>query len=120
MRADQVALVAMFVASVGVSSFILGRNAPVRRATDIPTRQEVIDAMAEEVGLDEGQRRSVREIQDRYHDQLLKLQKTVEPDIARIRSEVRADTRKLLNPEQQWRFDVYCERRDHQRAEADR
>jgi hypothetical protein len=112
-------LVLLVGASAGVSGFILGRHSPTRRVTDIPTRQETLDAMADEVGLDASQRSRIREISDRYQDRNTALRRTVADEVATIRSSVRADTRAIMSDEQKHRFDAYCKRRDEQRARAD-
>ena len=96
MRAESALISLMVLGSASVASFIVGRNYPVRRATDIPARAEVLEAMADEIGLDTAQRTKIREISDSYHDRLLALQKSVDPSLAAIRSEVRAETQSRL------------------------
>lgn len=111
-------LVALGFASGTLSTGIYLRAHPERRASDIPSRSEQVDALADEVGLDADQRRRAHEISDRSHDELVKVQASVEPALAAIRSDVRSRMRAIMSPEQASRFDRYCERRDSQRAHS--
>jgi hypothetical protein len=112
-------LLLLAIASALSSGFVLGQRFPVRRVTDIPTRQETLDSMADEVGLDSDQRVNIREVSDRHQDQMTSVRRLVNDDIARIRSSVRAETRAIMTAAQQARFDAYCKRRDEMRARAD-
>ena len=107
-----------FASGVASAALYL-RSHPDRLVTDIPTRSEQLDAMADEVGLDVQQRASAHVISDRTHSDLAKLRESVGPQIATIRSDVRSQLRALMTPEQQVRFDAYCARRDAQRAHSD-
>src|ERR1700689_855101 len=66
--------------------------------TDIPTRTEQLDAMADEVGLDAKQRASAHVVSDRTRNDLTKLRDSVSPQIATIRSDVRSQLRALMTP----------------------
>src|SRR5581483_9879369 len=119
-RDHGVVLALLLAASAAASGFVVGRHHPARRATDIPTRVEAVDAMADEVGLDEAQRAQVIAISDRHSAAMSEVRHKVAPEIATIRSQVRAETRAIMNDAQKRRFDEYCARRDAQRALADR
>lgn len=116
---EHVLLAVLLSASMAVSGFIVGAHSASRSASDIPTRQETLDSMADEVGLDSKQRARVREISDRYHDRMQAVRRSVASELAAIRSDVRAETREIMTDEQKQRFDAYCARRDRQRAKAD-
>lgn len=118
MRAETALIFLMAVGSAGASGYVVGVHHG-RRASDIPTRQETLDAMAEEVGLDQDERAKVRAISDRYLGRMQVVRTSVASEIGAIRSQTRAETRAIMSPEQQARFDAYCARRDEQRRKAD-
>jgi hypothetical protein len=118
MRVETALILLLAVGSAGASGFVVGVHHG-RRASDIPTRQETLEAMADEVGLDQDQRAKVRAVSDRFLPRMLGVRASVASEIAAIRSETRAETRAVMNPEQQARFDAYCARRDEQRRRAD-
>jgi hypothetical protein len=106
--------------SGAATATIYCRSHPDRTATYIPSRSEQVDAMADEIGLDEAQRARVHEISNRTHGDLAKIRESVAPALAAIRSDVRSQIRAVLtNDEQRRKFDTYCTRRDLQRAHAD-
>ena len=108
----------MFV-SGAASGFAVGRSdLLVRRGGDIPTRREMLDACAREVGLDAVQRARFDQISDANHERFVKVRARIEPDLAEIRSDVRAQMRVVLTDDgQRSRFDAFFQRRDKQRAE---
>ena len=119
MRAEGALIVVLAVGSAGASGFVLGAQRGGWRATEIPTRQETLDAMADEIGLDTGQRLKVREISDRYLPRMQAVRQGVKAEIDAIRSETRSETRAIMDAAQKARFDAYCARRDEQRRRAD-
>jgi hypothetical protein len=118
-RIEGLLLVALAVGSAAASGYVVGRHYPARRATDIPSRQETLDAMADELGLDAAQRTKVREISDLYLPRMQAVRQGVALVISGIRSETRARTREVMDADQRLRFDAYCARRDEQRRRAD-
>src|SRR5438093_5665593 len=106
--ATAAALVLLALASGGASGFIVGRARPAPSALEIPTRHEKIDALALELGLDAEQRHRFEEISDRTNARLHEVNQGVEPAIAAIRSDARAEMRGLLVGKQVERFDAFC------------
>lgn len=120
MRPNAWFLAFLLVASSGASGLVVGRHFGVGSHTDIPTRLQIVDAMADEVGLDLAQRDQVIAISDRHAHQIQDVRRKVASDLAAIRSEVRSETRAIMNDRQKRRFDAYCARRDAQRELADK
>lgn len=112
-------LVLIGFVSGALSATCVWKRVPARSPTDIASRTEHLDALAEEIALDAQQRARLREISDRSHQDVVRLQTGFAPALAAIRSDVRSQIRAMLTREQQSRFEAYCARRDAQRAHAD-
>ena|SRR5581483_6614709 len=118
MRPWTVIFFVLAFASGAASGFFVGRSQVPNRSVDIPTRDELLDAWAHEVGLDSEQKAAFKKIFDENHQRVTTIKQRAEAEIAPIRSEVRPKLRALLREDQKPRFDQYCEKRDRQRRES--
>lgn len=119
MRTSWILVLAVVFASGGVSGFFVGRSQAVRRPGELPTREEVLEAFVREVGLDSEQKKVFEQIFNMNHPRFVAIKSRVEPELAAVRSDVRAQLRATLRDDQQKaRFDAYCNLRDRQRDES--
>jgi hypothetical protein len=109
--------VVVFV-SGALSGFFVGRAQPAPRSTDLPRWKDTLEAYDREVGLDAGQRASFEKIFTANHPRFNTVKRTIEPELATLRSDVRTQLRAVLREEQRPRFDQYCSKRDRQRDES--
>jgi hypothetical protein len=117
MRATWLVFVLVFV-SGSLSGFFFGRGQAPHPAGDIPSRKEILDRFQREVGLDSEQRATFEHIVESNHARFVTVKSRVEPDLAVIRSDVRAQLRGVLRDQQKPLFDAYCRERDRQRDES--
>jgi hypothetical protein len=120
-RASTVLLVFLAFGSGLGSGAIIARSRLGHGGGDIPTRFDVLDAMASEVGLSSEQKAKCLAIQERHHPRVSALKASIANDLAAIRSDARAEMRSVCDtPEQRERFERFCARRDAQRAAAEK
>jgi hypothetical protein len=99
------------------SGFVVGRSRAVHDAGQIPTRKQVLDGMADDVGLTAEQYQKISEIQDKYHPEYVKANAAVTSQLTTIRTNLRNEIRGVLDSEaQRHKFDEWCRARDERRA----
>jgi hypothetical protein len=119
----RLASIGFFLLALGsglVSGFIVGRSDTARRPGDVPSRVEIVDGLQQEVGLDAEQRARVEKIYHDNHGRFVTVRARIEPELAAIRSDVRAQMRACLREEQLAPFDAYCAARDKRHASETR
>ncbi len=118
-RANATILLVLAFASGFASGIVVTGSRPSRSALDQATRRERLTAIEDEVGLDPDQRKRFEEISDKNHERFLAVTRSVAPDLAAIRSDVRSQMRTLMTDEQRRRFDAVLARIDDARKKAD-
>ena len=107
-------LVLVFV-SGALSGFFVGRGQTIRHKGEDPTREEILDRWEYECQLDPEQKSAFDRIFREYHPRFATVKKTIEPELAIIRSEVHDKLRTTLQGEQGPRFEAYWNERSRQR-----
>jgi|SRR5271155_1578947 len=108
-------LLAIVFTSGALSGFFVGRSQAVHHKGDLPSREEILDRFTHEVGLDSEQAATFDRIFTQSHQRFVTVKMKVEPELAVIRSDVRAQLRATLRSDQKPLFDAYCDLRDRQR-----
>jgi hypothetical protein len=117
-RAAAVFLVLLAFASGAASGFVLGRG-PQAPAGLARGRAAVLAEIDRDVEPTPEQHRQIDAIMERNHSRFLAVRSKVEPELATIRSDVRAQIREVLDPERRARFEAYCAHRDELRKQQD-
>jgi hypothetical protein len=111
-------LVLLAFASGAASGFVVGRG-PQPTAGLARGRVAVLAEIDRDVLPTPEQHRKIEEIMERNHSRFLAVRSKVEPELAAIRSDVRAQIGEVLDPERRARFEAYCARRDELRKQQD-